>query len=129
MKKLIVLALMILASAASAAETGRYLASNEDETVAGMVTRWGTQDGRAVRWDAIYDVAIRDAAGINKAAHLESASTLDDAVKRVLKVLAEVSETGELRGRHAPLASCVYNDGEVYMVIRMLGDSCRKAAD
>ncbi|MBA9859441.1 TcpQ domain-containing protein [Ralstonia insidiosa] len=124
MDKLIALALLVVASAANAADTGRYVASKEDKTVAGMVTRWGAQDGRVVRWDAGYDVEIRSAEGITSEAHLQSASSLIDAVQRIVKLLATKPVADDLSRKLNPLAPCVYSEGEVYMIVRPLSESC-----
>lgn len=120
MKKLIALAFMILASAASAADAGRYVASKNDKTFAGMVERWAAQDGRGVKWEAA-DVEILDAESVNHDAHLRSASTFDEAVQRALKSLAEASQN---RNDLPPLQACKYSEGKVYMVIHDLRESC-----
>jgi len=129
MKALIAVALTILASAAGAAEAGRYVAVDGDKTVGAMVARWAAQDGKVIRWDALYDVEIRNADGITQKAGLQSASTLDDAVQRVVSLLAEKSMSGEIHGRPMPLTQCVYSDGKVHMVIQTMDEPCRKSAD
>ena len=113
-----------MSGTASAVDTGRYVASTEDKTVAGMVTRWGAQDGRAVKWAAGYDVEIRSAEGITNEAHLQSATTLVDAVQSFVKLLAAKPETGELSRKLSPLVPCIYSEGKVYMVVRPLSESC-----
>lgn len=127
MGKLIGLVLMALASTANATDTGRYVASKEDKTFAAMVTRWGAQDGLVVKWNAGYDVEIGSAESVTGAAHLRSASTLVDAVQRVVKLLASMPEVGDLSRKLSPLTPCVYKDGQVYLVVRPLSESCDKS--
>ena len=129
MKALIAFALTILASVAGAAEAGRYVAVDGDKTVGAMVERWAAQDGKVIRWDALYDVEIRNAEGFTQKAGLQSASTLEDAVHHAVKLLAEESVSGEIHGRPMPMTPCVYREGKVYMVIQTMDEPCRKSAD
>ncbi|MGC8213084.1 hypothetical protein [Ralstonia pseudosolanacearum] len=122
MKRLIPLASLVLVGTVHAFGAGSYVASKDDKTVADMVTRWASQDGRVVKWEAGYDLPIRDAERVTAEAHLERAKTLDAAVERLGTLLADVFP------EMPPLAPCVYGEGKVYMVIRTVDQSCEKSA-
>lgn len=124
MEKLIALVLLVVATTANAEDTGRYVALTTDETVAGMVARWGTQDDRVVKWAAGFDVEIGSAEEVTNGAHLESASSLVDAVQRIIKLLATNPISGEPSRKATPLLSCVYSERDPYIVVRPLSESC-----
>ena len=124
MKTLLAFVLVMLACTASAKDTGRYVALNGDKTVRTMVERWAAQDGQVIRWDALYDIEIHNADGFTQKASLQSASTLDEAVQRVVRLLAEESVSGEIHGHPMPLTPCIYSEGKVHMVIQTMDAPC-----
>ncbi|ANJ76248.1 hypothetical protein PQH03_28200 [Ralstonia insidiosa] len=130
MKKLLAVALMmvvVVAKAnvnANAGDTGRYRALPSDKTVAGLVTRLGAQDGLVVKWAAGYDVEVDSAEAFTNEANLSSASSLVEAVQRIVKLLATKPVAGELVPKETPLVACVYAEGKGYIVVRPVGESC-----
>lgn len=109
---------------ANAGDTGRYRALPSDKTVAGLVTRLGAQDGLVVKWAAGYDVEVDSAEAFTNEANLSSASSLVEAVQRIVKLLATKPVAGELVPKETPLVACVYAEGEGYIVVRPVGESC-----
>jgi hypothetical protein len=122
-----ILALMVMVCSGVAAQpqpqAGRYVATQADPRVSLLFKRWAAIDGHALQWEAVGDFPVQDPAGLNAQAHLATASSLEDAVERVMTLAHETKPEAPL------LFACSYHgQGNVTVVIRETGQpGCEKS--
>ncbi|WP_241299357.1 hypothetical protein [Burkholderia stabilis] len=110
-KKLLMLALAGVATAAVADDAGRYVMLDSETSMDATIARWAAQDGRSAKWEARDYIDVGNPSALNRKARLSDATTIGDATARLLK-----------QARDEPrLFACVYSQGPVAVVIRQAG--------
>lgn len=130
--KLKALALIGLASLSvmAQAQSGAWTANAQDKTLSALVERWASSEGRRAKWEAAGDFPIMDYEGLNHAARLSSASSITDALERLLKTLSTVAsgKDGSPGSEDMGYFACVFATGQVKFVIRSRGQpDCGKS--
>jgi len=119
-------ALSVIAQAQGAAWT----ANAQDKTLSALVERWAQSEGRHAKWEAAADFPIVDAEGLNHAAKLSNASSMTNAVERLLNQLSTVAsrKDGTPGPKDIGYFACSFATGNVAVVIRSLGQpDCSKS--
>jgi hypothetical protein len=124
------LAIVMAAMAVSAnAQEATWTAKQSDKTLSALVERWAQIEGRHAKWEASADFPISNVEEFNGVAKLSDASSMSNAVERLLKTLSTTA--GNTDGKAGPkdvgYFACVYDQGIVAVVIRSQGQQdCSK---
>lgn len=130
--KLKILALIGLAalSAIAHSQSAAWAVNAHDKSLSALVERWAQAEGRHSKWEAAADFQISDADGLNLAAKLSGASSMTNAVDRLLKTLDAVSsgKDGAPGPNDIGYFACAFAIGKVAVVIRSRGQpDCSKS--
>jgi len=112
------------------AQSVAWTANTQDKTLSGLVERWAQAEGRHVKWEAAADFPILDAAGLNSAAKLNGATSMTNAVDRLLNTLSTIAsrKDGSPGPEDVGYFACVFATGHVEVVIRSRGQpACGKS--
>lgn len=128
-KILAVVGLAALAAVAHA-QSADWTASPRDKTLSALVERWAQSEGRHAKWQAVTDFPISNADGLNRAADLSGATSMTEAVVRLLKTAN--TQVGGKDGAPGPMDIgyfvCFFAKGQVAVVIRSHGQpACGKS--
>lgn len=124
------LAIVMAATAAAAnAQEATWTATQGDKTLSALVERWALIAGRHAKWEASADFPITNVEEFNVVTKLYGASSMPNAVERLLKTLSTTA--GNTDGKAGPkdvgYFACVYDQGNVAVVIRSQGQpDCSK---
>lgn len=121
-KHLVASLLFALLSQASHAS---WLVDPSDKFLSQTMIRWAQQEGRDALWQYPYDVRIADHELWNRWAGLEQAQTFKDALGRVMRIVHTMnSRNRDLRISEMPLQYCVYDKGNVALLVKTLESDC-----
>lgn len=109
MRKLILmLALASAATAAVAGDAARYLMFDSETSMDATISRWAAEDGRSAKWEARDYVNVGNPSALNQKVRLADATTIGDAIDRLLKQAPDEPR----------FFACVYSQGPVAVVVR-----------
>lgn len=121
-KHLVASLLFALLSQASHAS---WLVDPSDKLLSQTMTRWAQQEGRDALWQYPYDVRIADHELWNRWAGLDQAQTFRDALARVMRIVHTMnSRNRDLRLSETPLQYCLYDKGNVALLVKTLESDC-----
>ncbi|WP_157046068.1 hypothetical protein [Polaromonas sp. JS666] len=123
-------AAMLSLSAIAQAQNAAWTVNSQDKSLSALVERWAQSEGRHAKWEAAADFPILDAAGLNSAAKLNGATSMTNAVDRLLNTLSTVAvdKDGAPGPKDIGYFACSFSTGKVAVVIRSRGQpACPKS--
>lgn len=103
----VVLAASSFALAGHVEAEAPFMARQDDQSVQQLVARWAAGDGKAMRWEALSNVPIKNAGYLNATAKLADVTSFSQALDRLNNLLEEEASS--------PLEACSSKD---FVVIR-----------
>lgn len=128
LKFLAALGLAVLSVTANA-QGSAWMVNAQDKSLSDLVERWAQVEGRHAKWEARGDFPIVNAERLNAAAKFQMATSMADAVERLLASMKNVSSVqgAGLDPKDMGYFACSFATGDVAVVIRSHGQpDCAK---
>lgn len=104
----------------SQSRSAAFQANENDRNVSEMVQRWASESQQTVYWDSNEEFDILNYKEFNRKVGLNRGDNLVRSIKKVLDFIRVTEPDRE------PLQACVYDKGEVTVIVRTVSIGCDK---